>query len=599
MADSDKKWNSFQRLRVKPGRFSERARRAESATAKHAHEFLIGRIHNAREVRRHIALWLLGMGVLIAIATMQLFLFHSSYTEVKGIEGGTYAEGVRGDVETLNPLYATTPGEQGAARLMFSSLFSYDDNGKLKGDLAQRYTVLDEGRRYRVELKPVAYWHDGQRVKADDIVYTVNLIKDPSARVAGSDNWRNIKVERVDDTTVDFILPAVYAPFPNALTFYVMPEHILGELEPSAVRDSPFSARPVGSGPFSFRLKQHVDARDEYTVVHMVRNPRYYDGAPKIERFQLHAYPSDDALTKALRSHAVSAVSGLSSSSVELIRKSDEYGVRTQPINSGVYSIFNTRNDTLSDSKVRRALQVGTDTKEARAALSIPVTSLDAPVLSTQVDLEGIEKPSYNKKQAEQLLGEAGWKKNKDDLFEKDGRPLTLKVVSIKSADYEPLVANLAKQWRDLGITVNIQSVDTTDPTQNLASSVLQPREFDVLIHELYLGSDPDVYAYWHSSQASERGLNFSSYKNSITDDNLSSARLRLEPDLRNAKYQAFVKQWYKDAPAIGLYQSQLNYAYTPNVDAFARTAKLVTPADRFNDVIYWTVQQGPVYKTP
>lgn len=599
MADPDKKWNSFQRLRIKPGKFSERARKAETATAKHAHQFLIERIHNAREVRRHIALWLLGMGVLIAIATVQLFLFHNSYTEVKGVDGGTYAEGVRGDIETLNPLYATTPGEQGAARLMFSSLFTYDQQGKLRGDLAKRYTVLDDGLRYRVDLKPVAYWHDGQRVTAKDVMYTIDLIKDPSARIAGSGSWANIKVERVDDHTVDFVLPSVYAPFPNALTFYVMPEHILGELDPSAVRDSPFSARPVGSGPFSFRLKQDVNTSDAYTVLHMTQNVRYYNGAPKIERFQLHAYPTDDALTKALRSHAVSAVSGLSSSSSQLIRQTDEYGVRTQPVNSGVYSLFNTRSDVLSDQKVRQALQLGTDTKKALDSLAISVEPLDTPILPTQVNLDDIEKPTYDKKKAQELLKEAGWRMGDDKTLQKDGESLSLRVVSIKSADYEPVVANLAKQWRELGITVNIQTVDTDDPTQNLASSVLQPREFDVLIHEIYLGSDPDVYAYWHSSQASERGLNFSSYRDGISDDNLSSARLRLESDLRSAKYQAFVKQWYKNAPAIGLYQSHLNYAYTKSVNSFPSDARLVTPADRFNNVIYWTVQQGAVYKTP
>ena len=599
MADPDHKWSSFQRLRIKPGRFSERARRAETATAKHAHQFLIERIHNAREVRRHIALWLLGMGVLIAIATVQLFLFHNSYTQVVGTEGGTYAEGVRGDIETLNPLYASTPGEQGAARLMFSSLFNYDENGNLKGDLAKRYTVLDEGRRYRVDLKPVAYWHDGQRVTAKDVMYTVDLIKNPSARVAGSASWENIKVERIDDHTIDFVLPAVYAPFPNALTFSILPEHILGEIEPSAVRDSPFSANPVGSGPFRFRLKQNVTANEAYTVVHMTQNARYYNGSPKIERFQLHAYQTDDALTKALRSHAVSAVSGLSSSSFELIRQTEEYGVRTQPVNSGVYSLFNTRSDILADDKVRQALQIGTDTKQALDSLSINVEPLDAPILSTQADVSDISKPAYNKSKAKKLLSDAGWRMADDDTLQKDGKSLTLRVVSIKSVDYEPVVANLAKQWRDLGITVNIQTVDTSDPTQNLASSVLQPREFDVLIHEIYLGSDPDVYAYWHSSQASERGLNFSSYRNGIADDNLSSARLRLESDLRSAKYQAFVKQWYKDAPAIGLYQSQLNYAYTKSVNTFAPTARLVTPADRFNNAIYWTVQQGTVYKTP
>lgn len=598
MANPEKKWNKFQRLNVKPGRFSEHAKRAESATVRHAHEFIVDRIHNAREVRRNIALWLLGMGVLIGIATMQFFLFQASYTTLSGVDGGTYAEGVRGDINTLNPLFASTHGEQAAARLMFSSLFTYDESGALRGDLAEKYTVLDEGTRYRVKLKPVAFWHDGTRVSADDILYTINLIKNPAARAPSSASWQNIDVKKIDERTIDFILPAVYAPFPNAMTFYILPEHILGETDPSIVRDAKFSTYPVGSGPFSFRLRQDVGTDNAYTVIHMTQNKRYYNGAPKIERFQLHGYDSDENLSKALRSHAVNAVAGLSSNAYEQVRQTGEYEVRTQPVNSGVYGIFNTKSAVLSEEKVRQALQLGTNTKEASDALPVEVKPLDAPILGSQTDLEGVEKPSLDKKKAAKLLEEAGWKK-KDGKLEKDGQPLTLKVVSIKTADYVPVVANLAKQWRELGISVNTQTVDTDDPTQNLASSVLQPRDFDVLIHELYLGSDPDVYAFWHSSQATERGLNFSGYRNDISDDTLASARLRVESDLRSAKYKAFVKQWYKDAPAIGLYQSQLSYAHTDTVSPFSTKANLVASPDRFNDVIHWTAQQGPVYKTP
>lgn len=87
MADSEKKWNRFQRLSVKPGRFSEKAKRAETVSLKHAHRFLVKRIHNAREVRRNIALWMLGMGALIAIATVQFFLYQSSYMVYTGAEG--------------------------------------------------------------------------------------------------------------------------------------------------------------------------------------------------------------------------------------------------------------------------------------------------------------------------------------------------------------------------------------------------------------------------------------------------------------------------------------------------------------------------------
>lgn len=600
MADSEKKWNRFQRLSVKPGRFSEKAKRAETVSVKHAHRFLIKRIHNAREVRRNIALWMLGMGALIAIATVQFFLYQSSYMNLAGAEGGTYAEGVKGDIGTLNPLYASSSGEQAAARLMFSSLFAYDKTGNLKGDLAQNISVLDEGKRYRVQLRPVALWHDSQRVSADDVVFTVGLLKNPAAGIAGSASWQNINVKKVDPQTVDFILPATYAPFPNVLTFAVLPKHILEKVEPSNLRDGSFSSQPIGSGPFSFRLRQDIKGRDAHTVVHMNQNKNYYGGTPKIERFQLHTYASSDELTRAIRSHAVNAVSGLSLASYRQFESEPEYNSKLTSTHAGVYAIFNTQSPSaLSDTKVRQALQAGTNVSQAVATLPVGMPELDTPILNSQTNLGDIKKPGYDKNKAVSLLDSAGWKKAANGIREKDGTPLVLRVVAIKDADYESVVANLSKQWRELGAKVEIRTVDTNDPAQNIASSVLQPRDFDVLVHELYLGADPDVFAFWHSSQAVERGLNFSNYRSGLSDDALSSARLRIEDDLRDAKYQTFVKQWIKDVPALGLYQSQMTYVHTNGSSAYDESSSFVTANDRFNDVRYWTTSQAPVYKTP
>jgi len=600
VADSEKKWNKFQRLSVRPGKFSQRAKRAEDASMKHARKFIVERVHSAREVRRHIAIWLLGMGVLIAIATAQFFLYQSSYMATAGVGGGTYAEGVKGSVETLNPLYAVTPGEQAASRLMFSSLLTYDTTGSLRGDLAENYSVLDDGKRYRVKLLPTVLWHDKQRLTADDVVFTVGLLKNSAANIPTGTSWRDVEVKKVDDRTIDFTLPATYAPFPNALTFPVVPEHILANVNPGNLREAQFSSQPVGSGPFSFRLKQNVQGRDTHTVVHMNQNPNYYRGAPKLERFQLHSYAENESLVRALRSHAVNAVGGIPLSSYSEFASDSTYDSSLGTVNGGVYALFNTRSvGAFKDVKVRQALQVGTDVQEALKTLPAKVKQLDTPLLASQVSLKNINKPAFDKKKAATMLDDAGWKLNEEGERVKDKEPLVLNMVAIKDADYEVVVANLAKQWRDLGVRVETRMVDTDDPAQNIASSVLQPRDFDVLVQELFLGADPDVYAYWHSSQATENGLNFSNYDSGVSDDALSSARLRLEDDLRQAKYQTFVKQWLKDVPAIGLYQSPMTYVHTSATGALDSSNTLITANDRYNDVIRWATNQSPVYKTP
>jgi ABC-type transport system substrate-binding protein len=94
-------------------------------------------------------------------------------------------------------------------------------------------------------------------------------------------------------------------------------------------------------------------------------------------------------------------------------------------------------------------------------------------------------------------------------------------------------------------------------------------------------------------------GFNFSNYKSAIADDALASARSRIETNLRNAKYLTFAKQWLNDVPAIGLYQATAQYVHTGGVHAIPSTAMLVSAADRYNSVLYWTVGDETVFKTP
>jgi peptide/nickel transport system substrate-binding protein len=219
------------------------------------------------------------------------------------------------------------------------------------------------------------------------------------------------------------------------------------------------------------------------------------------------------------------------------------------------------------------------------------------PFIDNQIFGNIPAKPVYDTNRANQLLDEAGWVVQ-GDVRMKDGKPLALNVVTTKNNDFETALEILAKQWRALGVTVSTTIVDPSDPSQNVVQDILQPRQYDVLLYQLTIGGDPDVYAYWHSSQANS-GLNFSNYENSISDDALASARSRVEPDLRNAKYITFANQWLSDVPAIGLYQATMQYVHTKSVHALPEDFVLVSPADRYNGVRFWSVGDRIVYTTP
>ena len=574
-----------------------RMRKAEGATVRHAHKFILKRLDNVREVQRNVVIWVLVMGILIAATGLQLMWNQQSYmTEGPG-KNGAYAEAVLGPINTLNPLFAETSAEQSASYLMFSRLLSYDTTGHLNYDLASNITINDAKTVYTVTIRPNVKWHDGNKLTTKDIAYTVDLMKNPNARVTDT-GWNDVTTKIINNNTIEFNLKSTYSAFENALTFPILPEHILGKIAPINIRENDFSQNPIGSGPFKLNLVQNVDTKSGRKIVYMARNDKYYGGMAKLERFQLHVYDTNDSILKALSLNEVSAAAGLSPVDIQNVN-TKRYNITVKPIQSGVYAVINTKSEILKDVSMRKALQSATNTPAIINKLPKGTLPLWLPITTDQLTGDLPVALKFDKSGAEKILDDNGWKLNSQKVREKDGKALKLSVVALKNSELEYVLGILTDQWRDLGITIDVKIIDPKDETQNVVQSILQPRNYDVLVYQYNIGADPDVYAYWHSSQASLNGLNYSNYSNAISDDALISARARVEPVLRNAKYLTFSRQWLADVPAIGLYQSTIQYVTSNNAMSFDKSDVLISPIDRYSDVLNWSVGSRNVYKTP
>jgi peptide/nickel transport system substrate-binding protein len=574
-----------------------RMRKAEGATVRHAHKFILKRLDNVREVQRNVVIWVLVMGILIAATGLQLMWNQQSYmTEGPG-KNGAYAEAVLGPINTLNPLFAETSAEQSASYLIFSRLLSYDTTGHLNYDLARNITINDAKTVYTVTIRPNVKWHDGNKLTTKDIAYTVDLMKNPNARVTDT-GWNDVTTKIINNNTIEFNLKSTYSAFENALTFPILPEHILGKIAPINIRENDFSQNPIGSGPFKLNLVQNVDTKSGRKIVYMARNDKYYGGMAKLERFQLHVYDTNDSILKALSLNEVSAAAGLSPVDIQNVN-TKRYNITVKPIQSGVYAVINTKSEILKDVSMRKALQSATNTPAIINKLPKGTLPLWLPITTDQLTGDLPVALKFDKSGAEKILDDNGWKLNSQKVREKDGKALKLSVVALKNSELEYVLGILTDQWRDLGITIDVKIIDPKDETQNVVQSILQPRNYDVLVYQYNIGADPDVYAYWHSSQASLNGLNYSNYSNAISDDALISARARVEPVLRNAKYLTFSRQWLADVPAIGLYQSTIQYVTSNNAMSFDKSDVLISPIDRYSDVLNWSVGSRNVYKTP
>ncbi len=584
--EKTKPWNQFRKINLKA--IDKKSKKAEAASMRHAHKFLVSRIENLRHIRRHLVAWLVLLMMLISLNALQI-VFNQSYTSsLQPVENGAYAEGVLGPVNNLNPLFASTDAELSASKLLFSSLLSYDQSGRLQNEVAKSIETKDNGKSYTVNIHDNIKWHDGEPMTAEDIAFTVKTMQDPVANANQFSSWQGIQVTVDNPYQLTFVLPATYAPFPSALTFPIVPQHVLGKVAPATLQENNFNDNPIGSGPFKYIDLQTIDANREKNALQLVRNDSYWKTKPHLARFSLYVYSSKQDIAQALKQREINAANGV---------KVDESGIESSDIalNNGVYALLRTDGQILLDKQVRKALVQSLDRDALRKKLQV-TKSLDSPIVNNLTpQTNQIMQTSYDFQVATQTLATAGWVKNKDGILEKAGIPLELRLVAVDTENYKKITSALVQQWKKLGIKLQVQLIDP----EQIQQVILRPRAYDILVYELSMGGDPDGYAFWHSSQVSSSGLNFSNYNSPAADDALLTARGRSAMAQRDAKYVTFARKWVDDVPAIALYRSSLQYSTTKGTYALGGVDVLVSPADRYYNVADWAAETTPTYNTP
>ncbi|MBR3180522.1 hypothetical protein IKF63_00360 [Candidatus Saccharibacteria bacterium] len=546
----------------------------------HIKENFLRRLSHIGDVRLFVIEWALIVIALFMFALTQSFWFTDSYTVAGYTEGGTYTEATLGKVNTLNPLFASTNSEKTLSKLLFLSLTASDASGHVGNVLARSVRSDESGKIWTVKLRDNLLWSDGVPLTNEDVIFTANLIKNPNVVSNYSSNLNRVLVRENENGEIIFELPAVYTEFASALDFPILPKHILEGTDPATLLESNFSSNPISSGPFAYNASQAVGSTGE-SVVYLVANENYYRGRSKINNFVVHAYLETDDIKNAIKAGAVSATADLLPTDSNEVASKTIYEKQTA-INSGVFLFMNTKSGTLKNKNTRKAIQEGIDVGEIRTLIGDEL-ALDYPILNSQLQLDTWpELPALNVESAKNAVS---------SLDEK-----TINLVTINTGYFPSIAEDVAGQLEALGFTVNKQFFD---PGQEFIVNIIANRAYDMLIYEVELGANPDLLVYYHSSQASQSGLNLSNYNSSVADDLILSARESSDEETKKAKYETFLRRWVEDAPAIGLFQVNMSYYFDKNVKTFSEDLSLVVPTDRFVDVKYWGVEKETKNRTP
>ena len=548
---------------------------------------------NLQNAKRFILGWLTLVVLLITGVALQTSALGKHYLAPAPVDGGVITEGIKGTFTNGNPLYASAVVDSSVAKLVFSSLMTYDSQGRLTGDLAKSWEMSSNGQVFVIKLKPDVSWHDGQKLTSSDVVYTYKTIQNPDTKSPLHGGWKGVKVEKVDSITVKFTLPSPYPPFLNLLTNGIVPEHILGSKPASSLRGDQYNTTSlIGSGPFRFE-NASGKSNQAGQEISLAANKIYYNGAPKLEGFSIKTYTDQSKLIKDLKNKKITTAGGLIYSDQDV---PTDYSYSFNQ-NSATMLFLKTSSPNLSEVKVRQALAKATKVNELTAKTGFVAVPVKGPLLSSHVGYnKEYDQFGYSKEEANKLLDDSGWLKSPASKYrQKDGKDLVLKLVSENNEIYPQIATELQKQWAELGVKLDVSFVSPEQITQ----TYIPNHEYDVFLYGINIGPDPDVYAYWHSTQAASGTprLNLSEYKSPVVDLALESARSRSAEDLRAAKYKPFLNAFKNDVPAIGLYQPRYLYIASQPVYGIENGRSISSPEDRYNNVVDWKIHTSRMQK--
>ena len=267
---------------------------------------------------------LLGAAVVFLVSAITYgTLYFQAKTVSVAAEGGEFNEGVVGQPAFINPLFPTTEADRDISRLVFTSVTQATESIKRSED----------GKTWNIRLKENILWHDGGKLTADDVIFTLELIQNPEARSPLYASFQGVAAERVSELEVKFVLQSPYAFFErdHLNNLRIIPKHLFHDIPAANLKLSSYGLRPVGSGPYEV-VSHKADMNGIITEVKLRANKKYFEGRANIDTFTFKFYRNNADLIKA---YNLGQVDGAGFSSAEPLTDSDitirheTYGLRS------------------------------------------------------------------------------------------------------------------------------------------------------------------------------------------------------------------------------------------------------------------------------
>ena len=430
-----------------------------------------------------------------------------------------------------------------AKRLAFNTLLTHTDPTLtvFKPELAESWTLSEDGRTATFKLREGVKWHDGEPFTARDVEYTIKAYIHPdSGSTVGptlrldelvgakdfmdgnTDQIEGVKV--IDDHTIELTTDAPVGFLFNLTTMVIVPEHILGEVPYQDLETHPFTQAWVGTGPFKF--VQQVPGQ----FVEFTRFDDYWGGKPFLDRIINIEYKDQATAALAFEKGEVDLVMKVTGPDLERLRNLPNTMLVGAPVDFANAYAFNFQKPYLQDKRVRQAMMYAIDNEAIKEGLYGDIIQLNnAPLphpLWANQDL--INAYPFDPEKAKALLEEANWDPNQ--------------VIDLSTYYSDQTVTNqltaVQQYWADVGIQSEIRLLEAASVFDTWIDG-----DFDVTYIGAQGSADPDLMSVFLGCETTPEngyvsfGNNFWRYCNPEVDALFKEARNTADYDERKAIY--------------------------------------------------------------
>lgn len=600
-------------------------------------------------VRERLTIVISILAVIISLGTGVIFAY-AQFVEPVPEKGGSYREALVGSPLYINPILAgTNDVDLDLTKLIFAGLLRYDKNLELQPDLAESWEISEDGTVYTVKLKENIFWHDGEPVTANDVLFTFRATQEPTVNSPLLLSLQDVKVEKNDERTVTFTLTQPFTPFASILTTGIIPSHIWSSIPVNSIRLAERNIKPVGSGAWQFSRLE----KDKQGTIHsytLVPFEKHHGDLPYIEEITLRFYPDFASAIEALNSQKVDAVSFIPRQSIDSITNTQNFNTHQLQLPQYTSIFLNQgENELLKAVGIRQALAYSIDRERMiEEIFSSQTRTANGPVLPGMPGFDPeFEAYNYNPVQAQQILAEQGWEQitaeqyiefeterlteesegdddtdsdspdeeevNTDEdtdkeaiqpeaiaidtgnqaVFRKKGdQILKISLTTVDQSENVRAAEMIKNAWQAIGFQVKLEIV----PATILVNDILTAGNYEALLYSHILNAFPDLYTFWHSSQTDYPGLNLAGLADKDADELLEKLRQVNDRDEQARLNREFEQLLKEELPAIFLYSPKYTYLLPVKIKGF-KVDRINVPADRWNNITGWYIKTDNKFK--